>query len=256
MWYMGDIDEVKNIWGIWRKFKPKKTTDDCYTPPAVYEVIKDWAVKEYRLEGKKILRPFYPGGDYENFSYSENSVVIDNPPFSILSKIIDFYLKKGIKFFLFAPHLTLFSSNRGVNYLIAGATITYGNGAKVATSFITNMDKYLIRTVPKLQLAIKNRQQSLQKHIKYSYPKNLVTSTLLEKVTNVGKEFKLKMSECYFTRQLKEQKIMKKTIFGGGYLISDSKAKELVKIIGDNEKDGAIKFNLSDEEKQIVRGLE
>lgn len=24
------------------KFKPKLTTDDCYTPPEVYEVVKNW----------------------------------------------------------------------------------------------------------------------------------------------------------------------------------------------------------------------
>ena len=30
------------------KFKPKKTTDDCYTPPEIYEVIKDWACAEKR----------------------------------------------------------------------------------------------------------------------------------------------------------------------------------------------------------------
>lgn len=28
------------------KFKPKKTTDDCYTPQIVYEAVKGWAVKE------------------------------------------------------------------------------------------------------------------------------------------------------------------------------------------------------------------
>ena len=28
------------------KFKPKKTTDDCYTPDTIYEVVKDWAIKE------------------------------------------------------------------------------------------------------------------------------------------------------------------------------------------------------------------
>ena len=32
------------------KFKPKKTTDDCYTPPSVYAVIKDWACKEYGID--------------------------------------------------------------------------------------------------------------------------------------------------------------------------------------------------------------
>lgn len=29
-----------------KKFKQKKTTDDCYTPPEVYEVIKNWVIKE------------------------------------------------------------------------------------------------------------------------------------------------------------------------------------------------------------------
>lgn len=29
------------------KFKPKLTTDDCYTPPEVYDVVASWAVKEY-----------------------------------------------------------------------------------------------------------------------------------------------------------------------------------------------------------------
>lgn len=28
------------------KFKPKKTTDDCYTPDVIYKIVKDWAIKE------------------------------------------------------------------------------------------------------------------------------------------------------------------------------------------------------------------
>lgn len=59
------------------KFKPKKTTDDCYTPQYIYEAVKDWAVNEYGLQGREIVRPFYPGGDYENYTYPENGVVID-----------------------------------------------------------------------------------------------------------------------------------------------------------------------------------
>ena len=56
------------------KFKPKKTTDDCYTPPAVYETIKDWACREYDIDPSKVVRPFYPGGDYESFDYSDGKV--------------------------------------------------------------------------------------------------------------------------------------------------------------------------------------
>lgn len=42
------------------KFKPKKTTDDCYTPPEVYETIKNWVCKEYDINPEYIVRPFYP----------------------------------------------------------------------------------------------------------------------------------------------------------------------------------------------------
>lgn len=45
------------------KFKPKKTTDDCYTPPEVYEVIKDWVCRTYNVDEAKIMRPFKPGGE-------------------------------------------------------------------------------------------------------------------------------------------------------------------------------------------------
>ena len=40
------------------KFKPKLTTDDCYTPPAIYEVIRDWACNEYGIDPDSIGRPF------------------------------------------------------------------------------------------------------------------------------------------------------------------------------------------------------
>ena len=72
------------------KFKPKKTTDDCYTPPLIYETVKDWACKKYGIDPKNIVRPFYPGGDYEHFAYPDECVVLDNPPFSILSKYANF----------------------------------------------------------------------------------------------------------------------------------------------------------------------
>ena len=51
--------------GFVEKFKPKKTTDDCYTPPQVYRAVLDWAAAEYGLAGREIVRPFFPGGDYD-----------------------------------------------------------------------------------------------------------------------------------------------------------------------------------------------
>ena len=239
------------------KFKPKLTTDDCYTPPEVYEAVKDWAVKEYKLEDREIVRPFYPGGDYEHFTYNDNAAVIDNPPFSILSRIIDFYLKRNIPFLLFAPHLTLFSGNRDICYLITGAKIIYENGANVSTSFITNMDEYKIKVVPDLLEKI-NVAQKMKRSAppeKYSYPKNVITSTKLERAVKKGKTFKLKTDECYFVRQIDAQKEIKKTIFGAGFLIPDNRANELEKIIGERDDEGARVFKLSKRERQIIKEM-
>ena len=72
------------------KFKPKLTTDDCYTPPKIYAAVRDWACAKYGIDPAKIVRPFYPGGDFEAFDYPDDCVVLDNPPFSILSKICGF----------------------------------------------------------------------------------------------------------------------------------------------------------------------
>lgn len=51
------------------KFEPKKTTDDCYTPKIVYDAVADWVADEYGLEKANFIRPFYPGGDYQNEKY-------------------------------------------------------------------------------------------------------------------------------------------------------------------------------------------
>lgn len=53
---MQDYDEFVD------KFKPKKTTDDCYTPPAIYEAVLTWCEKEYGIDRASVIRPFKPGG--------------------------------------------------------------------------------------------------------------------------------------------------------------------------------------------------
>ena len=32
------------------KFKPKKTTDDCYTPENIYNAVADWAANKYGFD--------------------------------------------------------------------------------------------------------------------------------------------------------------------------------------------------------------
>ncbi len=200
------------------KFKPKKTTDDCYTPPAVYEVVKEWAVNEYRLDGREIVRPFYPGGDYENVNYPEGCVVIDNPPFSILSEILDFYLAKNIKFFLFAPRLTLFSGNKkGACFLVTETNITYENGAKVSTSFVTNLDSHKIRTVPELQRRIQRINNVSKAQNKYTYPVELITAAGLGTISSTGAAITLDENDVHFIRALDAQRAYKKNCFRGWF---------------------------------------
>ena len=102
-----NVKKFNDYEGFVDKFKPKKTTDDCYTPPAVYQAVLDYVKETYNLpDDTLVLRPFYLSGDYESVEYPEGCIVIDNPPFSIFSKIVYFYTKRSIRFFLFAPALT------------------------------------------------------------------------------------------------------------------------------------------------------
>lgn len=195
--------------GFVEKFKPKKTTDDCYTPPAVYETVKDWACSEYGIDPAKIVRPFYPGGDYERFDYSGGKVVVDNPPFSILSKICAFYRDNHIPFFLFAPYLTIFNSTsrNGAHMIVTNSNIEYANGAQVNTSFVTSFGDDLIRTAPDLANAIdetvKRVRKEQRRHLpKYEYPRELLTVSRLGKICKQV-EFRVKASDVAFTPRLR-----------------------------------------------------
>lgn len=235
------------------KFKPKKTTDDCYTPSYIYDALLGWAIKEYGLEGRTIVRPFYPGGDYENYKYPENCVVIDNPPFSILSKIVDFYLDNEIDFFLFAPTLTLFSNARreNANCVITSSDIVYENGAKVNTSFLTNLGEYKINVCSNLHYildTVQNENLKIQRAKrelpKYEYPNEVVSAAILAKIAKRGCDLKVHAEECYFIRALDAQKEDEKTIYGGGFLLAE-RAAEKTKIC----------WELSEREKNIISSL-
>ena len=90
------------------KFKPKLTTDEYYTLEEVYAVVLDWVRRNsvVPFDDAQVMRPFRPGGDYQAEDY-DGRVVIDNPPFSILSSIVRWYTEHGVRFFLFAPAQTL-----------------------------------------------------------------------------------------------------------------------------------------------------
>ena len=213
--------------GFVEKFKPKKTTDDCYTPVEIYEVIKDYFVKELHLEGKEIIRPFYPGGDYENFNYPENCVVLDNPPFSILSKIKDFYLKNNIDFILFAPHLTSFGSCRNTCVIVTDSNIKYQNGAIIPTDFCTNLKEEPIWLNGEIQELIRKVQKNEKKKInKRNFPENVISSARLGKYIKEGVNILIPKESCTFIREVDGIKI-----FGGGFIIDEQTTKKLKELM-------------------------
>ena len=257
------------------KFKPKKTTDDCYTPPVVYDAVADWVASEYVVNRENFVRPFYPGGDYENYSYSKDAIVVDNPPFSILSKIVDFYISKNVPFFLFAPNLTLFNClrNRDCTALVVDANIIYDNGANVKTSFLTNLEpqNLRIRTAPGLYQVVKKATKAIRKETKkqlskYIYPNCVVQAARINAYSKWGIEFKVPKSESFFVSQLDVQKEKKKGIFGGGFLISEQCAAEKERAEREMaereqveremaEREQVEHFELSDREKEIIKEL-
>ena len=243
-----------------QKFEKRTTSDDTFTPPDVYDAVLDYVDKHIlSLDSLTVERPFYPDGDYQAHTknYDENTVVIDNPPFSILSTIIDFYLQNNIKFFLFAPALTVLSPMRKLNYtaIIAPAKICYDNGAMVATAFVTNLcGSVQAMTAPALHNALTALEKQKQTLSKYQYPANVLMVNNLNKLCRAGIEFSVGCDESTFIGQLESQKEHKKTLFGGGLLVSDDKAKELqAKEL--QAKDKVFIWELSDREWAIVNNL-
>jgi len=248
------------------KFKPKKTTDDCMTPDNIYQTVVDWVVEEYEIDQRKIVRPFWPGGNYEEFDYPDDCIVLDNPPFSILSRIVRDYLDNGIKFLLFAPSLTLFTT-RNVCHLCVGAPVEYENGAVVPTSFITNLDAAEVRSAPDLYQRIKatneqNRKEKAVQQPKYEYPEEVLTAAMVQRYSKYGVSFAVMPEQCHFVRALDSQRAAGKAIFGSGYLLSEKAAAakydaeyeaELNKVYAQTETEK--KWQLSDAEKEIIRGL-
>ena len=207
------------------KFEAKKTTDDCFTPPAVFAAVHQWVAAEYGLQGRRIVRPFHPGGDFVAFEYQPGDVVLDNPPFSIITKIRRFYDESGIDYFLFAPALTLFST-RAPTMLVVDETVEYANGAKVATSFITSLEPHTrVRTAPALAQALRDARPSKAALPKYVYPGNVRNAALLQRVSSV--DFSIPANECEFISALDSQRDAGKTIFGGGVIMSAARAAEL-----------------------------
>lgn len=202
--------EIKTHEEFLAKFKPKKGSDECYTPTNVFECVYTY-VREFfpQFNNMENLRPFRPDGNFLHEDYT-NKIVIDNPPFSILSSIINFYQKNNIKFWLFAPTLTIMGYYGICDIVITKSAITYTNGALVNTSFLTNMfednrielNGVLFERINSLQKkkTLKNKYPfilsgaRLQKWVK---PNNILTIFQKDTLPVLSSKYKVFGNGCY-----------------------------------------------------------
>ena len=214
------------------KFEVRKTTDDCYTPDNVYDAVADWVAAEYCLRRSAFIRPFYPGGDYQAEKYPRECVVVDNPPFSILSEIIRFYCKNGVRFFLFAPTLSLFTAvGEDVTYYPTGVDLLYENGATVNTSFISNLgdDRLYVSASLYATVCEANRvnERAAHKELpRYTYPVEAVLSARIYPLAQYGQTLRIAKGACVYQNCLDAQKAAGKDAFGGLFLLSEKAAAE------------------------------
>ena len=251
------------------KFKPKKTTDDCLTPPEVYDVVLGWVVERYGIDPAKVVRPFWPGADYAKRDYPEGCIVVDNPPFSILAQICDEYIRRGVRFFLFAPSLMCLSSRANLlkmNHIVCAADIVYANGANVKTAFVTNLDEdgTVLESAPDLGKLINEkcdelRRQTTRELPKYVYPDEVITAAKMQYFASHGTALKINARDCAPISSL--EAMGDRGIFGGGLLLSERAAAERAaaeRAAAERaaaERAAAHVWELSEAEREMVRML-
>lgn len=194
-----------------------KTTDDCYTPEEVYEVVFSHCVDTYGIDPEKVVRPFYPGGDYKKHDYSGGKVVIDNPPFSISSEIIDFYLENKIPFFLFTNGKTIYGKMKNdVRIVVVQEPVIFNNGASVNIGFVTNLDESGIEYNLNIGREIKRSQGvKREKRTTHKYPENILCLGHYHS--------KLKETDLFIPKKnlTYTQKAGNIKIYGGGLILDD-----------------------------------
>ena len=247
------------------KFERKKTSDDCYTPPEVYDIVRGWLAEQVDLTGAQIVRPFWPDTDYRRVEYPAGCVVLDNPPFSIFAEIVRWYLAHGVRFFLFAHHKTIFNLDAPYTRLVCGADVIYENGAAVCTSFASNLfGDTLAMSVPDLFERLAAAARSKNPLLRYSYPAHLLTFSDLARCACHGVAVSIPRSEAAFVRRLDSQRPSGKAIYGSGFLLSDRQAARMEAALLEADRHKAEKaaqeieahvWAISDRERAVIAEL-
>ena len=235
-----------------------KTTDECYTPKDVYEAVVAYVGTLTPLEGRQIIRPFFPGGDYTDIEqYPEGCIVIDNPPFSISAKIKIFYEANGIDYFLFANGMTVFSlvKDRGCA-VIADTQIEYANKALVRTNFVTNLlNEFSVVTAPELNKAIREcPSQNIKANLRRNkYPDEVVTVSKMQILASNGVEYEVRRMASAFTSEINGA-----NMFGGCFIVSQAQAQAQARAQARAQAQAQARIPalpLSERERRIVERL-
>lgn len=201
-------DEVFNDYESYiAKFKKlPKNTDDTYTPPDVFAAVLEWLKGKGRINGAtRIVRPFYPGGDFESAAYPDGCAVVDNPPFSIFVKCCRWFAARGIPFFLFGPGMTIASVADFCTCIVIARRVIFENGAAVPVSFASNMFGGLAAVAAgDLDRMIKDcpSQKGGAKLLeRYEWPDGVVSVGALHTIANGGGTFELEREFCKVVRK-------------------------------------------------------
>ena len=137
--------------------------------------------------------------------------------------------------------------------VVAGADVTYENGAIVQTSFVTSFGAAKVTVCPELHCSVEAASRAAlviraaaQRMPKYEYPVEVATAARLGWIASHGIAMEIMPDSCVPIRALESPRAKGKAIYGGGLLLSQSVAAE---------KAAAEKWSLSEAEKEIVSKL-
>ena len=181
----------------------------------------------------------------------ENGVVIDNPPFSLFTKIVQFYCTRNVPFFLFGPGLTIGTCFRWCTAIFISDQIRFSNGAMVRCNFASNLfGDAVAYSCPELARILKNCPSQNQKANlpKYRYPDELCSASDMQTLAKGDYDFIIHRDECQIVRDL-DHHPKASGLFGDHLLLSSAKAAAKAAAIR------AIPVTLSDKEKRIISRL-
>ncbi len=170
---------------------PKVPSDECYTKKEDMEEIHNYFIKNFNIKKKQIVCPFFPGGDYKSVDY-KGKVVIDNPPFSIISNILDFYYINNVKFVLFGNVLTILNRiskyyknyNKKLGMFFLSRNLIFENGLKLCICLFSNIND----DIRYIELSNDTKEKKVKKQIFLKH--NEMTGTRLNDYIQQNKYIK------------------------------------------------------------------